>query len=113
MKTKLDSHQADSLKESLSILQATLESTADGILVVNDQGTITSYNQKFRKMWKIPNKVLTNKGDSRAIEYAIKQVADPAGFIEKLKFLYNAPQTNCFDEILFKDGRIFERYSIP
>ena len=110
---KTDSHQANSLKESLSILQATLESMADGILVVNGQGAITSYNQKFRKMWKIPNKVLTNKEDNKAIEYVLKQVADPLEFVEKLKFLYNAPQTNCLDEILFKDGRIFERYSIP
>ncbi len=101
------------LKESLSLLQATLESTADGILVVDDQGKITSYNQKFRKMWKIPNKVLEDNGDTRAIHYVLKQVADPEGFADKLKFLYNAPHTDCFDEIEFKDGRIFERYSIP
>ncbi|MGI4851954.1 MAG: diguanylate cyclase domain-containing protein [Janthinobacterium lividum] len=113
MKVKSETCQTDSLKESLSILQATLESTADGILVVNDQGTITSYNQKFRKMWKIPNKVLSNKGDTKAIGYVLKQVANPEGFVEKLKFLYNAPQTDCLDEIEFKDGRIFERYSIP
>ena len=113
MKAKTEICQIDSLKESLSTLQATLESTADGILVVNDQGTITSYNQKFRKMWRIPNKVMADKGDSKAIGYVLKQVADPEAFVEKLKFLYNAPQANCFDEINFKDGRIFERYSIP
>lgn len=98
---------------SLSLLQATLESTADGILVVNTEGSITSYNQKFRKMWKIPNNILANKEDEKAVSYVLKNLKNPKLFIEGLKILYSNPKSDCFDEIELKDGRIFERYSIP
>jgi len=101
------------LKKSLSLLKATLESTADGILVVDMNGSFASYNKKFAQMWGIPEIVLKNKDDKKAISYVLNQLKDPEGFIEKLQQLYAEPSLNCFDEIEFKDGQIFERYSIP
>jgi PAS domain-containing protein len=99
------------LKKSLSLLKATLESTADGILVVDMNGSFASYNKKFAQMWEIPEIVLKNKDDKKAISYVLNQLKDPEGFIEKLQQLYAEPSLNCFDEIEFKDGQIFERYS--
>ncbi len=96
-----------------SILQTTLESTADGILVVNREGKIVSYNQKFRKMWNIPVSVMRRQNDEEAIQFVLDQLKDPEGFVKKLTKLYTEPETDCFDEIEFKDGRIYERYSIP
>ncbi len=96
-----------------SILQTTLESTADGILVVNREGKIVSYNQKFRKMWNIPVSVMRRQNDEEAIQFVLDQLRDPEGFVKKLTKLYTEPETDCFDEIEFKDGRIYERYSIP
>ena len=103
----------DAALESLSLLKATLESTADGILVVNTEGIIASYNQKFRNMWGIPEQVLANKEDEKAVSYVLNSLKDPQLFIAKLQELYATPESNCFDEIELKDGRIFERYSIP
>lgn len=103
----------DNLRRSISLLEATLESTADGILVVDIHGNIVTFNQKFRKMWKIPVGVLENREDQKAITYVLKQLKDPDGFVESLKRLYSKPNTDVFDEIEFKDGRIYERYSIP
>lgn len=96
-----------------SLLQATLESTADGILVVNKEGKIVTYNQKFRKMWNIPQDVMTNGSDDDAVQCVLRQLKDPHGFFVKLMELYNDPALDCFDEIEFSDERIYERYSIP
>ncbi len=96
-----------------SLLQATLESTADGILVVNREGKIVTYNQKFRKMWRIPPGVIKSGNDDEAVHHVLKQLKDPEGFVTKLMELYTNPEMDCFDEIEFADGRIFERYSIP
>ena len=93
------------LKRSLSLLKATLESTADGILVVDMNGSFASYNKKFAQMWGIPEIVLKNKDDKKAISYVLSQLKDPEGFIEKLQQLYAEPSLNCFDEIEFSDGR--------
>src|SRR3989338_8233529 len=48
--------QAD-LENSISLLNATLESTADGILVVNNEGKITNFNKRFVDMWRIPESI--------------------------------------------------------
>jgi len=103
----------ENLRRSLSLLEATLESTADGILVVDSSGSIVAFNQKFRKMWKIPKGIMEKKEDQKAIGYVLKQLRDPDGFVASLQRLYSVPNLDCFDEIEFKDGRIFERYSIP
>ena len=102
-----------SLEESLSLLHATLESTADGILVVDLYGKITSFNRKFASMWRIPSAILESRDDRRALEFALGQLQDPAGFLRKVKELYGRPEAESYDRLEFKDGRLFDRYSKP
>jgi signal transduction histidine kinase/DNA-binding response OmpR family regulator len=101
------------LQEALSLLRATLESTADGILVVDRQGKIVSFNRKFREMWRIPDAVLESRDDDRALQSVVEQLKDPAGFLAKVKDLYNQPVAESYDLLEFTDGRTFERYSQP
>ena len=102
------------LGASLSLLQATLESTADGILVVNLDGNIVTYNQNFLKMWKIPQELLTtNGGDRRALEFVVEQLASPEEFSAKVREIYSNPSLESFDVLEFKNGRSFERFSRP
>jgi PAS domain S-box-containing protein len=101
------------LERSLSLLRATLEATTDGILVVDDTGKIVTYNQQFVEMWRIPEDVLAARDDERAIAYVLDQLTDPDGFQSKIKELYADPDAESFDVLLFRDGRIFERYSKP
>ena len=103
----------DSLKFSLSLLAASLESTADGILIVDGHGNIAKWNQKFVEMWRIPEDILASKDDDAAIGYVLSQLESPEQFVAKVKALYSQPDASSFDQLQFKDGRIFERYSQP
>jgi two-component system cell cycle sensor histidine kinase/response regulator CckA len=100
-------------EESLSRLRATLESTADGILVVDREGKIVDYNGKFLDMWHMPESVMQSKDDEKAISYVLDQLIDPNAFVAKVQQLYEAPESSSSDILEFKDGRIFERYSQP
>jgi two-component system, cell cycle sensor histidine kinase and response regulator CckA len=100
-------------EESLSRLRATLESTADGILVVDQEGRIVDYNGKFVDMWRIPEPVMESKDDEKAVSYVLDQLREPDAFVAKVQHLYEAPEASSFDFLEFKDGRIFERYSKP
>ena len=103
----------EALESSLSLLKATLESTADGILVVDRAGRIQTTNQKFIEMWGIPAAMAAAGKDAPLLEYVVAQLRDPAAFLAKVQWLYDHPSRESSDAIVFKDGRIFERTSRP
>ncbi|HEX2693115.1 MAG TPA: PAS domain S-box protein [Gemmatimonadaceae bacterium] len=96
-----------------SLLRATLESTADGILVVDLNGKILSFNQKMTEMFGVPADIFASGDDDKAITAALDQLANPAAFIEKVEDLYHHPHVASYDVLEMKDGRILERYSQP
>ena len=98
---------------SLSLVNATLESTADGILVVDGNGRIVSYNAKFAEMWRIPDHLLLPRDDKRLVTFVSDQVKNPQTFLDKVRLLYSQPEAESYDSIEFIDGRVFERYSMP
>ena len=101
------------IQETLSLLNATIESTRDGILVVDLTGKIMSFNTKFVDMWHIPPYILDSRDDSAALSCVLDQLSDPEIFIKKVQELYAQPDAESYDLLQFKDGRIFERYSRP
>jgi diguanylate cyclase (GGDEF)-like protein/PAS domain S-box-containing protein len=119
IKELLDSRLAErerserELEESLSLQRATLESTADGILVVDRDGKIVSFNQRFKEMWRLPDDVVESETDDRAIAFVCDQLTEPTTFVRKINQLYKRPEAESFDMLQFKDDRVFERYSRP
>src|SRR3990167_3884434 len=103
----------DNFQEALSLLRATLESTADGILVVNREGKVTSFNRKFFEMWQIPESIASSRDDNKLLEFVLNQLNNPQGFLSKVRELYNNPEAESLDILEFRDGKIFERYSQP
>lgn len=99
------------LKLSLSLLQATLDSTADGILVVDRSGKITSYNKQFKAMFDLSEKILDLGDDASTLQSVLNQMKDTEQFINKVQFLYNNPELESFDTIELNDGRVIERFS--
>jgi diguanylate cyclase (GGDEF)-like protein/PAS domain S-box-containing protein len=101
------------LEISITHLRTTLDSTADGVLVVDRQGNIVFFSKQFAKMWKIPERVLESKDDDKALAFVLDQLEDPESFLDKVKELYAHPEAESFDILEFKDRRTFERYSRP
>ena len=98
---------------SFSLLNATIESTADGILVVDMEGNANTFNKKFTEMWDIPQKLLIEKRDENMLKYVLTQLSNPDAFLSGVTYLYKNPNQKSKDNIELKDGRVFERYSIP
>ena len=103
----------DRLQHTVSLLNATLDSTADGILVVSNEGKVTSYNRKFIEMWRLENHSSIGKDDRSVLSTVVDQLQSPADFLDRVQSLYADPAATSFDVLHFRDGRIFERYSQP
>ncbi|MBN1572737.1 MAG: PAS domain S-box protein [Deltaproteobacteria bacterium] len=102
----------DALRDNEELLKATIESTADGIFVINENGEVTHTNARFAELWNIPEKILRTKDDEELLKYFLDQLVEPKVFLSKVKGLYGAKEESR-DILKFKDGRIFERYTCP
>jgi signal transduction histidine kinase len=103
----------EKLSELLSLLRATLEATADGILVIDTEGKVVSHNRKFLQLWHIPESLAEERDDDKLLAFVLDQLSDPEGFISEVKRLYSHPEESSNDTLKFKDGRVFERFSHP
>ena len=96
-----------------TFLGALVESSTDGILVVDSQGRKFLQNQRAVELWRIPDEIASDPDDSRQVEYVMNQVVDSERFVERVRYLYDHPEETSHDEILLKDGTLLERYSAP
>lgn len=103
----------EALRHALALHEATLESTADGILVVDSEGRIHSFNRRFLEMWRVPSAIMARGNDEQALEWIQEQVVDPKGFLQRVREVQDEPEATSFDVIELKDGRIFERVGHP
>ena len=107
----LERNEASS--RSLSVLQATLEATVEGILVVDRHRRIETYNQRFVEIWEHPLDILERRDGRASVEHAATRVSDPEAFLASLDDLYDQPDLEWFDEIEMVDGRLIERFTRP
>ncbi|HZR46683.1 MAG TPA: PAS domain S-box protein, partial [Candidatus Manganitrophaceae bacterium] len=114
LKDEADRRRAEErLKRAFSLLSATLESTTDGILVVDGEGRIERFNHKFIRMWNLPDAVIASRDDHRTLAYLLGQLKDPGAFLRKVEALSAESEAESYDLLEFKDGRLFERFSQP
>jgi len=101
------------LSSSMSMLRATLDSTADGIAVVDLDGEILGYNQKFLEMWQLDPVGVEAGGGIHIRDELRRQLCDPDGARGTADRLKRDPHSSSYDEVHLLDGRVFERYSHP
>ncbi len=97
----------------LSLLQATIEATTDGTLVVDRERRVVVRNRRFLDLWKIPPDLADCPEDAPLLGYARNQLENPEEFIREVEEIYARPETESTGQIRCSDGRIFERYSVP
>jgi PAS domain S-box-containing protein len=101
------------MERSVSLLQATLESTADGILVVDQQDEIVGFNHRFLEMWGLQADAVS-PGDMVGVLSSLpEQLSDQDAFRARMSTLYADPGAESSDVLEFRDGRVFERLLRP
>lgn len=103
----------ENLKSSLSLIEATLDTTENGILVIGSSGRLLKANRRFAELWRIPQEIIDSGDDDKMLRHIVNQLADPDSFLRKVQDLYASPYEESFDLLHFSDGRIFERISKP
>ena len=102
---------ADDLAHTTSQLRATLESTGNGILVLDWQGRVASMNRRFSTMWQIPEAVLLSHDDQQILSFVSDRLIDTAICHQRMSTIVEANETQ--DVLHLKDGRVFECKSLP
>ncbi len=111
---KLIQARTGELKQSLSLVRSTLESTADGIILVDNDGKLIDFNKKFVEIAKLPKDALEKGEEDVALGSIISLFENPQEILELIVRLKNHPEMQGdMGEVKFTDGRIIERYSQP
>src|SRR5688500_5144375 len=77
------------LDHSLSILRATIESTADGILVTDKGGDVLRYNERYLQMWQIQHSEIADiRQHEQLLKLTSKYLADPQQFVDRMREIY-------------------------
>ncbi|AVH73695.1 PAS domain-containing sensor histidine kinase [Nostoc sp. 'Lobaria pulmonaria (5183) cyanobiont'] len=109
-----DRQQAEkNLHRMNAVLQAQHEASIDAILIIDENLTVTSFNQKFSQLWQIPAAILETRDDRQLLGWVLDKLVNPDEFLAKVEYLYQHPEESSHDEIFLKSGKIFERYSAP
>jgi C4-dicarboxylate-specific signal transduction histidine kinase len=105
--------RTNELANSLSLLNATLNSTEDGILAVDLGGRAICYNEQFPAMWAMPQKIIATGRNEAFIEHCATMVDDPRGYFLRIQELMLQPEKAAHDILSLRDGRYFERVIHP
>jgi PAS domain-containing protein len=121
-KRKRAEHELDQIKKtlaetkaerdrSLSLLRATIESTADGLLVTDENGELLCYNQLYLDMWPIPRELMKTVRHQALIRHCCRYLKDPEQFVLSTDEIYKTWPQESFDVLQFHNDRLFERYT--
>ena len=103
----------DEREQLVAELQATLESTGDGILVTDLVGRIRAFNRRFAQAWGIPEDLLKTRQDEAVHEWMRRSVTDADGYQRRLKALQEATLLSATERLTLHSGRVLERVTRP
>ena len=113
--TDISSHKQaeDELKLQNVLLKTQQEVSIDGILIVNEDDKIVSFNQRFADIWELPDKIMSLQSGEKALQYVLPKLTNPDEFAQRIHDLQNNEREKSSDEVFLTDGKILERYSSP
>jgi len=101
------------LRVQHALLSSQAEASPDGILVVDPDNRVRSYNHRFLELWDIPEELVAAGDDTAVLALARSRVADPDSFAARVATIYADPDLRSHDEVELADGRTLDRYSGP
>ena len=102
-------HAQQEWQRTATLLAATLESTADGVLVTDLRGRIRHFNRRFAAMWALPDALLEQRDDSGIFDWMRRQVMDAQTYSRRLAVVEQVADANELDRIELKSGAVLER----
>jgi diguanylate cyclase (GGDEF)-like protein len=107
-------HRAENQREALlAELQATLEATADGILVTDAAGRMTACNRRFAEIWSLTPELLQRDDDVGVQAWMLRSVTDDSTYTTRLQALRETPLAVATDQLTLHSGQIIERVTRP
>jgi diguanylate cyclase (GGDEF)-like protein len=102
-------------------LQATLEATADGILVTDLTGKVRTFNRRFAQLWALPADLLLQRDDTAVWAWMQNSVFDVPAFeawLLAIQGVQATPSSPTGDEasaerITLRSGQVLERVMQP
>jgi PAS domain S-box-containing protein len=101
----------DALEHYLSLLLATFNSTADGLLVVNRAGKVSNFNQKFLALWGIAESLASAMDHTQVQDHIRDQLRTEQVLLDREDYFSGRPEGAASDIFELRDGRIIECYS--
>ena len=80
------------------------------MVVVSADGVMISSNRKFQEIWPIPPEIVASGDDEAALASVLDKLLDPDSFLARVRELYAGAVGSARDELLLRDGRVFDRY---
>jgi signal transduction histidine kinase/ActR/RegA family two-component response regulator len=103
----------EELREKSAFLEAQVDSSLDGILVVDNNNRKILQNQRMNELWKIPPAIVADPDDAQQIAFVAGRTRNPQTFVGKVNYLNSHPDEISRDEIELVDGTILDRFSSP
>jgi PAS domain S-box-containing protein len=103
----------ETLKWKTALLEGQMNTSIDGILVVDENGKRLLTNRRINELWNVPQHILDDEDDSALLAHVVGLTRYPDKFLEKVIYLYDHPSEISRDEIEFTNGLILDRYSSP
>lgn len=105
--------RTESLDKSLSLMRATIESSAEGILVIGSNGIINDFNHKFVEMWHIDTAMMEGISFDKILKIISNQIENVDQLLAEVEKLESNADKSIIGKIKFNDKRIFEYYTQP
>ena len=106
-------HAEEELRRKSAFLEAQLNSSIDGILVVDEEGKKCLQNQRMTDLFSVPRTIVDDPDDEKLLKWVTQQMRCPESFLEKVRYLYLHPDEVSQDEIELTNGAVIDRYSAP
>jgi PAS domain S-box-containing protein len=101
----------EELQFANTLLMTQMESSPDGILVVDPNSRVISFNQRLADMWGLSMDLLQAKDIGPVIAAVTPQMMDPRAYLARVRHLYEHPEEEGRDELETNDGRFIDRHT--